>query len=192
MIKCCKLLVHTSWWWTINCLKHVKDNLILNKLLRKVCILLVLIAYVYHNAQFRECKAAMFLALVQSHAAKVSLRITDVFLECTLNGQGFCWLWKYPPPGSFQVFTAVHQMTVLIFCSCDQPNTLQTSDKTDTLLAAYHFCICWKQLSHAEDGGSTFLRNVGAFDPTRGTDTTKEDRYLEVMQRYKILECHHV
>ena len=27
MVKCCKLLVQTSWWWTITCSKHVKDKL---------------------------------------------------------------------------------------------------------------------------------------------------------------------
>jgi len=37
-------------------------------------------------------KATMFL--VRSHAAKVSLFITKVLLECTSNGQGFCLLWK--------------------------------------------------------------------------------------------------
>jgi hypothetical protein len=37
-------------------------------------------------------KATVFL--VQSHAAEVSLLITSVLLECTLNGRGFCSLWK--------------------------------------------------------------------------------------------------
>jgi hypothetical protein len=63
-------------------------------------------------------KAAVFL--VQSHAAKVSLLITNVILECTLNG------WRFVKHENSLLyiswfFTAiVHQIAVLIFCSWDQ------------------------------------------------------------------------
>jgi len=40
-MKYCKLLIHNSYWWKFTCSKSVEDNVKWNKLLRKVCIMLV-------------------------------------------------------------------------------------------------------------------------------------------------------
>ena len=60
-------------------------------------------------------------------------------------------------------------------------------------LAVYHFRVRLKQLSHAEDGDSVFLQNVGAFNPAHGTDTqSKTISRRHDLPEVQNFECHHV
>ena len=47
--------------------------------------------------------------------------------------------------------------------SCDRPNNIKSSSITNRIYSPYNFSIHWNQLSHHEDGGSRFLRNVKKF-----------------------------
>ena len=54
------------WWWTIICLKHVEDNLNEINYYKNVCILLVFLTYVYHDAWFRDIKVCVVYAIFRN------------------------------------------------------------------------------------------------------------------------------
>ena len=75
-MKYCKLLVQT-WWWTIICSYHVEDNLIWNKLLRRVCISLVPLAYKFKHLW-------TLLIMRYEFPQIINIPITETEVICTI------------------------------------------------------------------------------------------------------------
>ena len=61
-----------------------------NKLLRKVCILLVFLTYVYHEARSRECKAQGVLRLSAIFSSTLFSAVPEVIVEGRVSLKDLC------------------------------------------------------------------------------------------------------